>query len=175
MNFTLKITAGQQTLTENAFQSQTIYLGAVDPPMSQGCSEVIPVINRDELIMRMMGSFPMALRMLERFLAGAQADCDLIESTVRTGDRRAVASLSHRLRGAAQTLAAARVATLAGELEQAAPSESISNLLMMADQLRSMIEEVRQEVGSKFIIGDNQSKDLLAVCVLAPMVRGHRG
>jgi HPt (histidine-containing phosphotransfer) domain-containing protein len=146
--------------------------------MSQGCSEVIPVINRDELIMRMMGSLPLALRMLDRFVASGQADCDSIESAVRNGDRRAIASLTHRLRGAAQTLALARVSTVAGELEQAALSESIPHLLMLVEQLRSMIDEVRQEVGefaTETVGGDNH-KDLFTVWALnRPMVRGHHG
>jgi HPt (histidine-containing phosphotransfer) domain-containing protein len=143
--------------------------------MSQCCSEVIPVINRDELIMRMMGNVPMAFRLLDQFLAGTQADCDLIESTIRTGDRRAVASLAHRLRGAAQTLAAPRVATLAGEIEQAALSESISNLLAMVGLLRSMIDEVRREVASEIVIDDHLNKDRLTAWAVAPVVPGYRG
>jgi HPt (histidine-containing phosphotransfer) domain-containing protein len=109
--------------------------------------------------MRMMGSVPMARRMLDRFVTSAQADCDLIESTVRDGDRRAIASLAHRLRGGAQTMAAARVATLAGEIEQAAPSDSIQNLLMMVDQLKSMIDEVRQVIGTEIMIGESHNKN----------------
>jgi HPt (histidine-containing phosphotransfer) domain-containing protein len=123
--------------------------------MSQRCAEAIPVINRDELVMRMMGSVPMATRMLDRFLATADTECDLIESTIRIGDRRGIASLAHRHRGAAQTLAAPRVARLAGALEQSAPVESLSNLLLMVDQLRALIEEVRHEVTSG-VIGAGQ-------------------
>jgi HPt (histidine-containing phosphotransfer) domain-containing protein len=124
--------------------------------MSQSCSEAIPVINRDELVMRMMGSVPMAARMLDRFLASADAECDLIESTIRIGDRRGIASLAHRHRGAAQTMAAPRVAMLAAELEQSAAFESISNLLILVNQLRSLINEVRQEVTGG-IVGIDQA------------------
>lgn len=121
--------------------------------MSQGCLQSIPVINYDELVSRMMGSVPMAVRMLERFLNSANSDCDLLESTVRMGDRRAVASLAHRHRGAAQTMAAPRVAKLACEIEQSAAVESISNLLSLIDQLRAHIDEVRKEVAVGIVPG----------------------
>jgi HPt (histidine-containing phosphotransfer) domain-containing protein len=106
----------------------------------------VPVIDRDELIERMMGSVALADRMLNRFLDTADADCDLMESTVRLGDKAAIVSAAHRHKGTAQTLAAPRVARLAGELEQRAHSESTAELLAMVDQLRTLHQEIRNFV-----------------------------
>lgn len=114
----------------------------------------VPVIDRDELIERMMGSMQLADRMLNRFLDSAAADCDLMESTVRLGDRAAIVSAAHRHKGTAQTLAAPRVARLAGELEQRAHSESTTELLAMVDQLRTLHEEIREFVGDG--LGDRE-------------------
>jgi HPt (histidine-containing phosphotransfer) domain-containing protein len=94
----------------------------------------------------MMGSAALADRMLNRFLDTADADCDLMESTVRLGDKAAIASAAHRHKGTAQTLAAPRVARLAGELEQRANSESTAELLAMVDQLRTLHQEIRAVV-----------------------------
>jgi HPt (histidine-containing phosphotransfer) domain-containing protein len=109
-----------------------------------------PIVNREELIERMMGSAAMADRMLARFVDTAAIDCDMLESTVRQGDTDAVASLAHRHKGTAQTLAAPRIARLASQLEQRAQTDSLSDLLQLVDQIRSLHQEVRRAVNNGF-------------------------
>lgn len=118
--------------------------------MTRNLASMAPAINREELIERMMGSAALADRMLNRFLETAAADCDLIESTVRLGDVQAIVSVAHRHRGTAQTLAAPRVAQVAGELESRAHTDSVSQLLDMVDQLRTLHQEIRQAVANGF-------------------------
>ncbi len=108
------------------------------------------IINRDELLDRMMGSAAMAERMLNRFLETAADDCDLMESTVRLGDKAAIASVAHRHKGTARTLAVPRIAQLADKLEQRAKSDSLADLLDMVAQLRICHQEVRDAVQSGF-------------------------
>lgn len=103
-----------------------------------------PVIDREELVERMMGSAAMAERMLSRFLDTAGADCDLLESAVRLGDQAMTASVAHRHKGAAKTMAAPRVAQLAAELEQRAQTDSVSTLLELVNQMRTLHQEVRE-------------------------------
>ena len=110
----------------------------------------IPILNREELLERMMGSTAMAERMLNRFLDTADADCDLLESAVRLGDCATTASLAHRHRGTAKTMAAARVAHVAAELEKGALTEPASSLLELVNQMRTLHEEVREVAEREF-------------------------
>jgi len=101
------------------------------------------VVNRDELIERMMGSVPMAERLLKRFVETASQDCELLESTVRLGDQQAIASIAHRHKGTARTLAAPQVAECAAKLEARASTDSTADLLGLVDELRQLHDEVR--------------------------------
>jgi HPt (histidine-containing phosphotransfer) domain-containing protein len=103
-----------------------------------------PVINHDELIERMMGSAQMAERMLAKFVETSAIDCDNLESIIRLGNEDEIASLAHRHKGTAQTMAARRVADIASEIELRACSEPTSELLELVDQLRDSHNEVRE-------------------------------
>ncbi|WP_081613987.1 Hpt domain-containing protein [Novipirellula maiorica] len=112
----------------------------------------MPIIDREQLIQRMMGSAEMAKRMLCRFVETSQNECDLIESTVRIGDKSSLASLAHRHKGTAQTMASARVAQVAAELETRAHCDETSELLAMVDELRSLHCEVREFLSDEFSV-----------------------
>jgi HPt (histidine-containing phosphotransfer) domain-containing protein len=110
----------------------------------------LPVVDRDELVERMMGSIQMAERMLNKFLDSSRAECDALESTVRMGNKTELASLAHRHKGTARTMAAPRVARLARELERRAHTDPTSELLELVDQLRSTHQEIREVVVDGF-------------------------
>ncbi|WP_442509591.1 Hpt domain-containing protein [Novipirellula sp. SH528] len=112
----------------------------------------MPIIDREQLIQRMMGSAEMAKRMLCRFVETSRSECDLIESTVRLGDKGSLASLAHRHKGTAQTMASARVAQVAAELETRAHCDETSELLAMVDQLRSLHREVQVFLSDEFAV-----------------------
>lgn len=118
--------------------------------MKTSSNPIAPVVDRDELIERMMGNIDMAKRMLGRFVESSPAECDLIESTVRLGDKDSVASIAHRHKGTARTMASHRVARLAGELEMRAHSGQVSELLDLVHQLRIMHREVQEYVNDEF-------------------------
>jgi HPt (histidine-containing phosphotransfer) domain-containing protein len=105
-----------------------------------------PAINHDELIQRMMGSAQMAERMLDKFVDASATDCDDLESLVRLGNTNDIASLAHRLKGTAQTMAAPRVADVASEIETRAASDPTSELLDLVDKLRETHDEIRKSV-----------------------------
>jgi HPt (histidine-containing phosphotransfer) domain-containing protein len=107
-----------------------------------------PAINYDELVTRMMGSAEMAERMLAKFVSAAEIECDQLESLVRLGNAQDIASLAHRHKGTARTMAAARVADIAQQIEQSAKSEATLELLQMVEQLRSSHQEVRDVLSS---------------------------
>ncbi len=100
-------------------------------------------VNHAELIERMMGSAAMAQRMLDKFVDSAGADCDLMESTVRMGNKAAIASAAHRHKGTARTMATPRVEQLAAEIEKRAHTDPTSELLELVDQMRLLHQEVR--------------------------------
>lgn len=109
-------------------------------------TKTAPVVDCDELVERMMGSTEMAERMLQKFLEMGEADCDLMESTVRLGDREATASVAHRHKGAAQTMAVPRIAENAARLERGAFADQTSELLAMVEQIRTAHRELRVAV-----------------------------
>ncbi len=109
-----------------------------------------PIIDREQLIRRMMGSDDMAKRMIHRFVESAAAECDLIESTVRLGDKASLESLAHRHKGTAQTMASSPVADVAGRLELHAQSDEISELLEIVEELRSLHREVAAFAATEF-------------------------
>ena len=130
--------------------------------MKSNIDSDLPVVDRDELIERMMGSIQMAERMLHKFLDSSPAECDALESTARMGDIAALASLAHRHKGTARTMAAPRVARLAGELEQRAHTGRTSELLELVDQIRSTHQQIRDVVVDGFPskeIGEEMHRD----------------
>ena len=108
----------------------------------------LPILNRDELIDRMMGSVQMAERMLNRFLDASEAECDALESTARMGDVDELISLAHRHKGTAQTLSTPRIAEIAGRLEKRAATDPTSELLGLIDLIRRSHAEVREAFGT---------------------------
>jgi HPt (histidine-containing phosphotransfer) domain-containing protein len=101
-------------------------------------------INHDELIERMMGSAQMAERMLAKFVETSATDCADLESIIRLGNAEEIASLAHRHKGTAQTMAAPRVADIASQIETLAAAEPTSELLELVGQLRESHDEVRE-------------------------------
>lgn len=114
----------------------------------------LPAINRDELLERMMGSVQMANRMLGKFIAASQTECDSMESAARRGDTEELASLAHRQKGTAKTMAAIHVADFASRIEEQATSEPISELLDLVDQIRQAYDDVRDVFGDGFTAED---------------------
>lgn len=105
-----------------------------------------PAINHDELIGRMMGSAQMAQRMLDKFIEASKSDCDELESIVRLGNVNEIASLAHRHKGTAQTMAAPLVAAISSEIETRATTDPTFDLLVLVEQLRQSHQEVRKLV-----------------------------
>ena len=114
--------------------------------MNPSIEPKVPVINQDELIGRMMGSVQMAERMLTKFVAASETDCDELESLIRLGNVADIVSLAHRHKGTAQTMAAPRVASIAFEIEQRAASDPTFEMLELLRQLRDTHQEVRHQV-----------------------------
>lgn len=110
--------------------------------MTSNTQTNLQVLDRDELIERMMGSTEMAHRMLLRFIESAQEACDMMESATRIGDASALKSLAHRHKGTAQTMSAGILADLLNVLEKRADSDSVADLLDLVDQIRAAHQEV---------------------------------
>ncbi len=118
----------------------------------------LPVINHDELIQRMMGSVQMAERMLAKFVATSATECDDLESIVRMGNATEIASLAHRHKGTARTMAAPRVASIASEIEKRAATDPTSEMLELVRQLRESHQQVREAV-EQACSGRNQNSE----------------
>ncbi|MEM8670532.1 MAG: Hpt domain-containing protein [Planctomycetota bacterium] len=103
-------------------------------------------LNRDELTDRMMGSVDIAQRMLRQFLDSSQAELDVLESTIRIGDADAIASLVHRHKGTAKTLAAPQIAALSSMMEKQARNGMVSDLLGILEDLRLAHVDLEQAV-----------------------------
>ncbi len=107
----------------------------------------LSVLDRAELQERMLGNAALADRLLEKFLSAAPHECDDLESSIRLGDSQAVASLAHRHKGTARTLATHRVAAMAEYIETHASTDTAGDLLEMLEQMRRLHDEVRGVVG----------------------------
>ena len=103
-------------------------------------------LNRGELTDRLMGNVEIAQRMVNQFLNSSPQEIDLLESTIRIGHPQEIASLAHRHKGTAKTLAAARIAELSSEIEAQSGEGSISNLLSLLDALRGAHKQLQQEL-----------------------------
>ena len=106
----------------------------------------VPVINHHELIQRMMGSVQMAERMLAKFVETSATECDDLESFIRMGNVTEIASLAHRHKGTARTMAVPRVASIASEIEKRAATDPTSEMLELVRQLRDSHQQVREVV-----------------------------
>ena len=93
-----------------------------------------PLLNR-ELLEGMARDIPSAIyrRLLERGLDGALESSNLLQAAV--GDRDRLLHLAHRLRGTAGTFGLARIAVLAGQIEErAGRSEDVADLVVKLGQ-----------------------------------------
>lgn len=103
-------------------------------------------LNREELVGRLLGNAALAQRMLSQFLDAIPEEIDLLESVIRIGDPQEIATLAHRHKGTAKTLAARRVAEVAAEIERQAREGSTSNLLSLLDELRASHTHLQNEL-----------------------------
>ena len=102
-----------------------------------------PLLNR-ELLEGMARDIPSAIyrRLLERGLDGALESSNLLQAAV--GDRDRLLQLAHRLRGTAGTFGLARIAVLAGQIEErAGRSEDVADLVM---ELGQVVQNTRTAV-----------------------------
>lgn len=103
-------------------------------------------LNREELVDRLLGNVALAQRMLSQFLDTIPEEIDLLEAVIRIGYPEEIASLAHRHKGTAKTLAAGRVAEVAAEIEIQAREGSTSNLLSLLDELRTSYTHLQDEL-----------------------------
>ena len=101
------------------------------------------VLDRKELTERMMGNIQIAQRMVRQFLNSSPEEIDLLEATIRMGHAADVASLAHRHKGTARTLAAPRVGEVAYCIEHAARDGNLADLLAQVDALNAAHEDLK--------------------------------
>lgn len=103
-----------------------------------------PPIDHDQLLSRVMGNADLASRLLDKFMASAPAECDVMETAARMGDCQQLASTAHRHKGTAATMAAPQITGLAGELEKSAVQGDLVRCLELVGQLRSQHNSIRR-------------------------------
>ena len=123
--------------------------------MTAAGEETPLALDRKELTERMMGNIQIAQRMVRQFLDGSSNELDLLETTIRMGNADEVASLAHRHKGTAKTLAAPRVAELSSAIEQQARDGVLSDLLSQLEALRVAHDELRSAVDEWTAESDN--------------------
>ena len=104
------------------------------------------ILDRNELVGRLMGNREIAQKMVSRFLSSVPQEIDLLESMIRIGDPKEIATLAHRHKGTAKTLAASRIAALSMQIERQSGDGAISNLLSLVDDLRVAHEQLQKEL-----------------------------
>lgn len=87
-------------------------------PIEARRAEDLPLLD-PALGLRLLPSEAAYKRVLELFARTHATDEDLLRAHLAAGETRAIAELSHKLRGSAAPLALQRLAFVAGELEQA--------------------------------------------------------
>jgi CheY-like chemotaxis protein/HPt (histidine-containing phosphotransfer) domain-containing protein len=78
------------------------------------------------------------------FIATATDSLNHIDSAVASGNRAALSSAAHKLKGGSQSICAERVSQLALALERGAPDEDMKELAARADELRQALAESEQ-------------------------------
>ena len=83
--------------------------------------------------------------LVELFIRGATANVESIESALRSGDFRVVATQAHELKGAAANVQAAGVLAAADRVEAAALNADVEQLGSLAASLRKLVEAVAKQ------------------------------
>jgi HPt (histidine-containing phosphotransfer) domain-containing protein len=104
------------------------------------CESQATVFSRQKLVARCMGRLALVERLVRILADGLPRDTLEIEAAIESDEMERVASLAHRMKGAAANICAERVAAAAANLEQAA---------RVCDRLRvsEAWNGLRQEVG----------------------------
>lgn len=113
-------------------------------------SDIPECINFDELRERCLGNLELVGRILEAFAREWQGEFHALEEHLRLGKTQELASLAHRLKGAAANVAAAPLARALGHVEQLAREGSVV-------QLRDSFRQLREEA-HRFAVAGSQSR-----------------
>ena len=115
-----------------------------EPGPTPSPSESSPPIDRGALLIRCMGNLEFAQSLLSDFEVDLPERVDQIAQRIHEGDVRATAESAHALKGAAGTVAAESLRALAAEIEAAGKAGDLTQVELLADQLRAEAQRCLQ-------------------------------
>ena len=96
-----------------------------------------PSVDLMALLSRCLGNMQMVERVLSMFSQTGRADLDRLRSAVETLDFGAIEEVTHRLKGAASNVSAARLRELLIRGEQLGRQQNVAELTPLLDELES--------------------------------------
>ncbi len=108
----------------------------------------LPVLARQRLLARCLGKQELADKLVQLLLSGLPKDALEIQNAIDSKDMKQVATLSHRLKGAAANMCADTLSSAAAALESAARHHDSEVLPTSWFTLQQQIDLVLQELTS---------------------------
>jgi len=105
-----------------------------------------PVWNATTLTHLVGDNPPMHLRLLEKFLASAQNQVDIIHSAAASGDTVTLHKVAHALKSAARTVGTMQLGELCHEIESAGKTGNIKYCITLAAQLNDVFEAAAEKI-----------------------------
>ncbi len=102
---------------------------------TQTTADALPV-DLDALLTRCGGNEALASKLVAKFCARLESELTELIKAFTAGDAVELASLAHRLKGAAATLSAEPLRALVSDLEQLAKQEKLSNAAQFVENIK---------------------------------------
>ncbi|PJI37565.1 hybrid sensor histidine kinase/response regulator [Ferrovibrio sp.] len=127
---------------------QALPLRRVPTASASGTARTAPDWDRaifdPDRLRESFGNFnAMARQLLQDFVIDATGRLAAIDAAARTGDPQALRPLAHALKGGALSVGAARLGTIAGDLQDACDAGDVAMMQLMAELLPATLDELR--------------------------------
>ena len=129
--------------SQNVQVGQTGQASQADPADPE---ESTPIFDRNELLERLGGREEMLGRFIDMFSRNVDGYMTLLMSAVEAGDSEQVRIQAHTIKGAAANIAARRVRETAFAIETHAREGSVSEAVVLLQQLRAEVDAFKQAV-----------------------------
>jgi two-component system sensor histidine kinase/response regulator len=109
-------------------------------------ADTSPLVNRQELMLRLDGNLDLLRTVVSSFLEGAPENLDAIRAAVDSNNAESLYKLAHKLKGAVGNFSAAAVNRAALRLETIAQERDLSQAREAYQELAGMIERLTPEL-----------------------------
>jgi two-component system, sensor histidine kinase and response regulator len=143
----LDIARLRQALDRFGLARRTLELPA--PGGADGGGQVSEPVDLMTLHAKFSGDMAFVRRLCQTFITSTSHELEELDSAVAAAERARIRLLAHKIKGAGSGVYAHRLAAIAANIESAAMSAALPELVAAADTLRKAFDEATLDIGAR--------------------------